>query len=210
LIPPALADLACNLKDWEPLAEKVLFRPAEGGPMLRVTGAPADGVVPVRLYGRNPGRDTWSALAAATLSPERGASTIELPAAPMAGYKIEADRRTAGFSAAPRVELLFDPVELLVALSGTPPYRMAVGQPGARPKFLTLTEIAPADASVDLARLPRATVASSDEPPPTIPVQGQAADGTQDMRKLVLWTALLLGTLVVACAAFRLVRSSRS
>ncbi len=270
-----------NLKDWEPLAQKVLFRPAAGGPMLggaqvalngadlrgrfvgiswtgssgvalrgasavlagdtkagrvaiataplslanahqlhlqlpdnerlsalRVTAAPADGIMPVRLYGRNPGRDRWSALAAATLSPERGASTIELPAAPMASYKIEADRRTAGFSAAPRVELLFDPVELLVALSGTPPYRLAVGQPAAPPNFLTLAEIAPADASVDLGRLPRATLASAAAPPPTILVQGQAAAGTQDMRKLVLWAALFLGTLVLAWAAFRLVRAN--
>ncbi|WP_294174111.1 DUF3999 family protein [uncultured Sphingomonas sp.] len=274
---------SANLKDWEPLAQKVLFRPAAGGPMLageqvtlngadlrgrfvgiswtgssgvaltgaiavmagsteagrvavataplsltdahqlqlqlpdngrltalRVTAAPADGIVPVRLYGRSPGRDAWSALGAATLSAERGPSTIELPAVPMASYRIEADRRTAGFSAALRVELLFDSVELLLALSGTPPYRMAVGQPAAQPNYLTLAEVAGAGASLDLATLPRATITSANEPPPAIPVQGQAADGMRDRRKLVMWAALVLGTLVLAWAAFRLARASHA
>jgi hypothetical protein len=274
---------SANLNDWEPLAQKVLFRPAAGGPMLggeqvtlngadlhgrfvgiswtgssgvaltgasavmagsteagrvavataplsltdahqlqlqlpdngrlaalRVTVAPADGIVPVRLYGRSPGRDAWSALGAATLSGERGPSTIELPAVPMASYRIEADRRTAGFSAAPRVELLFDPVELLAALSGTPPYRMAVGQPAAQPNYLTLAEVAGTGASLDLARLPRATIVSADGSPPAIPVQGQAADGMRDRRKLILWAALVLGTLVLAWAAFRLARASHA
>jgi Protein of unknown function (DUF3999) len=173
-----------------------------------VTALPADGIVPVRIYGRSPGRDAWSILAVATLSPDRGASTIELRAEPMVNYKLEADRRTAGFSASPQLELLFDPVELLVALSGTPPYRMAVGLPAAQPNFLSLAEIAPAGTSLDLSRLPRATLADADEPPHPIVLQGPDSDGPQDMRKLVLWTALLFGTLILAFAAFRLVRAN--
>ena len=49
----------------------------------------------------------------------------------MTSFRVEADSRTAGFSAVPKLDLLFDPVELLVALSGTPPYRLAVGQASA-------------------------------------------------------------------------------
>lgn len=274
---------SANLKDWTPLAEKVLFRPAGGGPLLngaqvplngadlegrfvgvswtgpgavavtgarattapsgdarrtalraaplsltdaytlqftlpdnsrlaaiRLTPSPGDGIVPVRLHGRRPGRDDWSLVAAATLSADGPASTIALPAVPFAAFKLEADRRTAGFTAAPRVELLFDPVDLLVALRGTPPYRLAIGQPAAPPSYLSLREIAPGGTPLDLAGLPRATLALADEGAPGLTLQGPPADAAGDRRKAVLWLALLLGALVLAFAAFRLLRASRS
>ena len=272
-----------NLKDWEPLAEKVLFRPSGGGPLLggvevplngaelqgrfvgiswtgpggfaltgasaitagsaqaqrialpadplsltdahqlqftlpdndrlatiRVTPSAADGIVPVRLSGRSPGRDSWSLVAVATLSADPAATTIDLPATPFASYKLDADRRTAGFSAAPKVELLFDPVDLLVVLSGTPPYRLSVGQSAAAPNTLTLAEIAPAGTINNLAALPRATLAGADVQTTGVQLQGQLADGSQDRRKPILWTALLLGTLVLAFAAFQLLRTGRA
>ncbi|WP_205479490.1 DUF3999 family protein [Sphingomonas arenae] len=272
-----------NLKDWEPLTEKVLFRPNERAPLLggarvaldgadlrgrfvgvswtepgsiavkgasailaappgarrvavraespaltdahqlqfelpangrlaaiRVTPAAADGIVPVRLYGRSPGRDAWTALGSATLSGEGGAGIIALPDVRMASYKLEADGRTAGFSTAPEVELLFDPVELLVAFSGTPPYRIAVGQAAAKPNFLTLAEIDPSGAPLNVGALPRATVDGASDAPPAIPLQGKAAGGMEDMRKPFLWAALLIGTLVLAFAAFRLLRASNA
>lgn len=281
--PVALTLLtSANLKDWTPLAEKVLFRPAGGGPLLdgaqvplngadlqgrfvgvswtgteavAVTGAravtapsadarrtavpaaplsltdpytvqftlpdnsrlaalrlmpsPVDGIVPVRLHGRLYGRDDWSLLAAVTLSADGRPSTIPLPAARFASYRLEADRRTAGFTAAPAVELLFDPVDLLVALRGTPPYRLAIGQPAAPPSYLSLREIAPGDTPLDLAKLPRATLALADMRTPHVALQGPPADVAGDRRKAVLWLALLFGTLVLAFAAFRLLRGSR-
>lgn len=282
--PVAVTLLAsANLKDWTPLAEKVLFRPAGGGPLLNgaqvplngadlggrfvgvgwtgpgavaVTGAraiagpsadarrtavraaplsltdayalqftlpdnsrlaairltlsPGDGIVPVRLHGRRPGRDDWSLVAAATLSADGPASTIALPAVPFASFKLEADRRTAGFAAAPAVELLFDPVDLLVALRGTPPYRLAIGQPDAPPSYLSLREIAPGGTPLDLAGLPKATLAIADEEAPGPTLQRPPADAAGDRRKAVLWLALLVGALVLAFAAFRLLRASGS
>ncbi len=272
-----------NLKDWEPLAQKVLFRPVNraaplggaevmlngarlrdrfvgiswGGadgvtlkgasaviatvaapertgiptqpltladphqalfdvpPMgllaaIRVTPLRADGVVPVRLFGRSVGKDRWTLLAAGTLQPDRGKSTLELVGAPMTSYRLEADRRTAGFSAAPRLELLFEPVDLLVALSGTAPYRLAVGQAKAAPNYLSLAEIAPQGDTLDLAKLPMATLAAASEPPPIIALQPGEPDGALNPRKLLLWAALLLGTLVLAVAAFRLMRANAS
>lgn len=268
-----------DLKDWTPLAEKVLFQPAAGAPLLggdsvavggadlggrfvgvswagsrdvvlegasavlaegakanrvavptappkltdpheltlnlpdngrlaalRVTAAASDGVVPVRLLARSPDRDDWTLIAAATLSPDRGASTIELPDAPLASVKLEADRRTGGFSEAPRVELLFDPVELVVSLSGTPPYRVAVGQAAAPPSFLALSEIAPEMTAAALAELPAAIIVGADRQPPAVDVQSELASGSRDRRKLLLWAALLFSTLLLAGAAYRLLR----
>jgi hypothetical protein len=229
-----------NLKDWEPLADKVLFRPSRDKPMLgsdrvdlegadlrgrfvgvswagsgevvldggsailagpskvtrsavptkplktadphelilhlpvngRLTGASAsDGIIPVHLSARAPGRNTWESLAKTTISPERGATTIDLPVTPVASLKIEADRRMGGFSDAPSVELLFDPVEMLVGFSGTPPYHLAIGQAAANPNFLTTNEIAPGTASSDFSTLPRVVLASEGQLASPIDVQ---------------------------------------
>lgn len=268
-----------NLKDWEPLAEKVLFRPANSPALLgggsvalpgvdlhdryvgiswgrtsgvaltsasvitsavarpariavatstvpladmhelrfdlpdiarlaaiRLTEVGPDGVIPVKLYGRNHAEDPWTPLSAATLRPGSRGNLIDLSGPPMESYRLEADSRTAGFSAAPKVELLFDPVELLVALSGTPPYRLAVGQADAPPAYLTLPEIAPQMSPAKLAGLPHAKLATPGGPSPLVALQAGPADGALEPRKLVLWAALLLGTLVLALAAIRLLR----
>ena len=272
---------SANLKDWEPLAEKVLFRPAQGADLLggaRVSlpgtdlrdryvgiswnGAPGiilkgakvitsaqappariavatsavpladahelrfdlpsvgrlaalrliesgnDGVIPIKLYGRDHAEDPWTLLSAATLRPGEDGTVIELSGPPMASYRLEADSRTAGFSAPPKLELLFDPVELLVALSGTPPYRLAAGQAAAPAAFLTLPEIAQQGRLPSLSKLPVANITAPSGPPPVIALQAGAADGALEPRKLVLWAALLLGTLVLAFAAIRLLRGN--
>jgi hypothetical protein len=268
-----------NLRDWEPLADKVLFRPSGDKPMLggdqvelagadlrgrfvgvswagpgevaldgasailtepnkvtrsavpttplkladphelilhlpdngrltglRVTASANDGIVPVQLSAQGPGRDTWESFAKATIAPDRGATTIDLPPMLVASVKLEADRRTGGFSEAPRVELLFDPVELLVGLSGTPPYRLAVGQPAATPNFLTTNEIAPGMAASEFAKLQRAALASEGQIASPINVQSDPGN-LQDRRKWLLWTALLVGTLVLLWIALQLVRT---
>ena len=268
-----------NLKDWEPLADKVLFRPSGDKPMLggdrvelagadlrgrfvgvswarsgevvlngasailvgpnkvtrsavpttplkladphelilhlpdngrltglRVAASANDGIVPVQLSARAPGRDKWESFARITIAPEQGATTIDLPVMPVTSVKLEADRRTGGFSKAPRVELLFDPVELLVGFSGTPPYRLTVGQAAATPNFLTTNEIAPGTAASEFANLPRAALASDGQSASTVDVQSDPGK-PQDRRKWLLWTALLAGTLVLLWIAFRLVRT---
>ncbi len=272
---------SANLSDWQPLAEKVLFRPAHGPALLggarielagvdlhgryvgivwrgakgvalngaraftAVTAPPAriavgttgaaladahvlrfdlpamarlaalrltetgpDGVVPVRLFGRNHAEEPWTDLAATTLRPGASGATLDLPGPPLASYRLVADRRTAGFTTAPKLELLFDPVELLVTFSGTPPYRLAAGQATARASYLTPGEIAPQITPAALAALPQARLSAPTGSPPLVTLQPGAADGELEPRKLALWAALLLGTLVLAFAAIRLLRKT--
>ena len=270
---------SANLKDWEPLAEKVLFRPGDGlallggatvalpgvdlrdryvgiswggatGVMLRgasvitstaappartavsssavslanahelrfdlpdmarlaairLTEAASDGVIPAKLFGRDHAEDPWVLLSATTLRPGDGANLLDLSGPPMTSYRILADSRTAGFSAPPTLELLFDPVELLVALSGTSPYQLAVGQGAAPATYLTLTEIAPQGNPLKLADLPRAKVTAPSGPPLVVALRTGASDDALDPRKLMLWAALLLGTMVLTFATIRLMR----
>lgn len=269
---------SANLRDWEPLAEKTLFRPTVGSKLLggtevllpgvdlhgryvgitwsnaagvrlraasittsiiarpkrsviatsavpltnahelrfdlpdmarlaaiRLIESGPDGVIPVKLYGRNQTDDPWTLLSATTLRAGSGGNVLDLSGPPMASYRLEADRRTAGFSTAPKLELLLDPVELLVALSGTPPYRLAAGQAAAPASYLTLAEIGPQASPLELAKLPQAKIAEPQEPP-VIALESGSADGALEPRKLVLWAALLLGTLILAFAAIRLLR----
>jgi len=229
---------SANLKDWEPLAQKVLFRPGDGLALLggatvalpgvdlrdryvgiswggatgfmlrganvttsnaappartvvaasavsladahelrfdlpdmarlaaiRLTEAASDGVIPAKLFGRDHPEDPWTLLSATTLRPGDGANLFDLSGLPMTSYRILADSRTAGFSAPPTLELMFDPVELLVALSGPPPYRLAVGQSAAPAAYLTLTEIASQGYPLKLADLPQARSAAPSGPP---------------------------------------------
>ncbi len=270
---------SANLKDWEPLAEKILFRPGDGQALLggatvalpginlrdryvgiswggasgvmlkgarvitssaapptrtavaasamsladahklsfdlphlarlaamRLTVAASDGVIPVKLFGRDHAQDLWTLLSATTLRPDYGANLLDLSGPTMTSYQIVADRRTGGFSAPPTLELLFDPVELLVALSGTPPYRLAVGQGTAPATYLTLAEIAPQESPLKLAALPQGKLAVPNGPPLVVTLRTGASDGALDPRKLILWAALLLGTMILAFAALRLMR----
>jgi hypothetical protein len=272
---------SANLKDWAPLAQKVLFRPGKGSALLggatvalpgvdlrdlyvgiswgpaagvavkgasvvtssvapparvavatsavslvdahelrfdlpdmarlaaiRLTSLGSDGVIPVKLFGRSPAADTWVLLSATTLRPGDGANVLEFAGPPLASYRLQADSRTAGFSAPPRLELLFEPVQLLAALSGTPPYRLAVGQEAAPPAYLTLAEIAPHGTPPKLASLPQARLAPPTGPAPVIALQASRPGGGLEPRKLVLWAALLMGTSVLAFAAIRLLRAT--
>ena len=272
---------SANLKDWQPLADKVLFHPVDGAGLLggatialpgvdlsdryvgiswgnatgvmlkrasvvtsttaplertaivtaalamsdphdlrfdlpdgarpaaiRLAPGSADGVIPVRLYGRNGAEGPWTLLSATVLRAGGGDNLVDLSGSSLTSYRLEADRRTAGFSVAPALTLLFDPVELVVALSGTPPYRLAVGQAAAPPAFLALAEIAPPDQPLKLADLPRASLAAPQGPPLVVTFNSGASDGALEPRKLLLWAALLMGTLILAFAAYRLMRST--
>ena len=169
---------------------------------LRLTEGAADGVIPVRLWARAQGQDPWTLVDAGTLRSARSVA-LDISAPTMTHFKLEADERTAGFTAAPRVQLLFDPVELVVAVSGTPPFTLAAGQAEAAPSSLSLAEIAP-QGKLPPA-LPQMSFAAA--PQPVIALQAGAADGAFDPRKGLLWAALLLGVGVLGFAAFRLARA---
>ena len=206
--PAAVAATAPSLADPHSLRFDLPSMALLSG--IRVTPARGDGVLPVELLGRDNAEKPWALLTATTLQPEGGANIIALTHAPMANYRLVADKRTAGFSAPPKLELLFEPIELLVALSGSPPYRLAAGQASARGSYLSPAEIASQGERLDLAGLPQATLAAATEAPPVVALQAGVSDGALDPRKMALWAALLLGTLVLAFAAYRLLRANAS
>ena len=188
-------------------AHRALFSVPFASPLsaIRLTESANDGVVPLRLYARNSAEEQWNLIAAGTLRQDPKGSLIDLGGASWRDYRIEADARSAGLSAAPKIELLLQPVELLAALNQSPPYVLALGSPGAEPAWFERHEIAPDD-TPGINNLPLARIDTSGTPPPQIRLEPDI-EGAFDLRKAALWAALVLGTLVLALAAIRLGRS---
>lgn len=170
-----------------------------------VTGTGADGVVPVKLYGRDADEQVWQPLSAAVLRPGGKPALLELGGARHAQYRIEADERSAGFSEAPQIALEVEPLTLLAAFNGQPPYRLAAGNSKAEGKLFAPGDLA--EPKVLAGELPLAKVEAA--PPSVIALDAGQADGPFTPRKLVLWGALLLGTAVLAFGAIRLLRANQ-
>lgn len=171
---------------------------------IGLAGAKADGVIPIRLYGRDSDEQPWLPLGAATVRPEGKTALLELGNSRFAQYRIEADARSAGFSQPPTIGLEIEPLTLLAAFNGQPPYRLAAGNAKAQNTLFAPSDLA--EPKVLASELPRAKVEAA--PPPVIALDAGTADGPFTPRKLVLWGALLLGTAVLAFGAIRLLRAN--
>lgn len=168
---------------------------------IRLRAAQGEGVLPLRLYGRRNAEQPWVGVSAGTLRPGDAGLTLDVGGIAFAQYRIEADRRTSGFSTPPPLELLFDPVAVIADMSGTPPYRLAVGQAAAEAVWLNAADLAPAGKA-----LPVAKVAVPAGSAPLVTLGPGESDGPLAPRKLALWGALLLGVVVLGFIAWRLVR----
>ncbi len=189
-------------------AHNLIFSAPSNAPIaaIGVTGTQADGVVPIKLYGRDAKERLWLPLSAATVRADGKAALLELGGSRFAQYRIEADARSAGFSAAPKLELQVEPLSLLAAFNGQPPYRLVAGNAKAEGKLFAPQDLA--EPKVLAGDLPLAKVEAT--PPPIIALDAGQADGPFTPRKLVLWGALLLGTAVLAFGAIRLLRANQS
>lgn len=171
---------------------------------LRLTGSAKDGVVPVTLQGRRNAELPWRGLSGNVL--RQGESIeLQLPGTPMAQYQLIADPRSAGFSVAPQLDLLVEPITVLAAFNGNGPYQLAVGNSTAPAAYFSSAELLGGQAGG--TAIAQALVTA----PPVAPVISLAPDGSDSPyspRKLWLWAALLAATAVLGFAAIRLLRTN--
>ena len=186
-------------------------------------------LVPVRVLGRSDvnanAQQAWQPLARAVVyqlqsapAPQRSAA-IPLDGRSWRQLRVEADARTAGFSAAPTVALEFEPVQLVFVASGSGPFTLAAGLApgdGALNAYLPLPSLVPGyqprqEDSLPLARLAADAAPESVQPSPPAPttVQAGAASEGTPTRTLVLWGVLLAGVLLLGGMAWALVRNTR-
>lgn len=189
--------------------ELQLALPSGEAPMaLRLQLAGGEGVVPLSYATRFGREDPWQPSGTATL---RGEAAAQLPLSDAFGpqsltgtdVRIEADKRTPGFAAPPKVELLYAPVELVARFSGKPPYRLAAGLGNAEGVFLAVEDIA---ARGDPAKLPLAAVEAG--PAPVVDLAPMPAAGPFEGRKAALWLSLLAGVGILVFAVLRLLRKA--
>lgn len=170
--------------------------------LAAVAIAPVAGemLVPVTLSGRNAPDQPWTSIGSGSLRAGT-AATVELSGAAYSDYRIEADGRTPGFAAAPRLTLRFEPARLVVLFDGKPPYTLAAGAAGAESRFLAVGELVPNYRSGAEEALPKATLAASAAP---VLELAPSDDSPFSPRKAMLWGLLLLGVLVLAAMVWRL------
>lgn len=204
-VPPALVAVATQGATLNMVHDSRFALPTGYPPRsVRVIGADQAGVVPLRLEARTSAESLWIPLAAGTLRDGKPAE-IELSGFGFGEYRLAADQRSAGFSAAPRLELQYEPVVLIAAFNGKPPYTLAVGNKAAELAYFGPGELLGELPSA--SKLPQAQVTAA----PDSPVVGLAPpgdDGPFTPKKLALWAALLLAVGVLAFAAIRLARNT--
>ena len=162
-------------------------------------------VTPVTIFGRNGREEPWRELSVGVL--RKGGVVLELGSTDLREFWIEADKRTSGFPEAPKLELLFQPVELAVQFDEAPPYLLAAGLANATNSYLTAREIAPGNGQSIASSLPMAKVNPNDFANPTVPLVHED-DSWVSVRQLVLWLALVIGAFVLGFAALRLFRAN--
>lgn len=169
---------------------------------MRVTMTGNDGVVPLRLLGRDTAETPWTPLAMASLRQGATGALLEIGERPLRLIRLEADPRSAGFSQAPKVELHYAPITLAVAFNGAGPYRLLVGNGEAKPATFALSDLTNATGPLAEARVIGA------KPDVAVELGGGGHASMPSPRLIALWLALLAGVALLAYAAFRLMRSN--
>lgn len=195
LAPPAEATLeAATPQPADPRRMDVALPFAAPLASVAVLPGGSDLLVPFRLLGRTDREQPWTLLGTGVARRAGTTETVRLEAGRLAAIRIEADPRSTGFSAPPRLRLGFAARELLFAGSGAGPYALAVGKAGAATALLPSATLGqPVAPCVEpTAAAPRLTLA--------------APTGGMPRRQMLLWAVLLVATAFLAAMAWLLWR----
>ncbi|BCA62310.1 hypothetical protein HMP09_1544 [Sphingomonas sp. HMP9] len=168
---------------------------------LRVVPTQTDGVVPVRILGRDDREQPWTLLGQGVANSDGGRDIMLSGASPHA-IRIEADARSAGFTGAPRLRFGFADRSLLFLTSGTAPFTVSAGRTGAKDVFLAPDDLRDRQGAAGDARL-RAVATGSLKLSPL-------AEAGAPTRTIILWGVLLAATALLAGVAWMLWRQQRA
>jgi hypothetical protein len=135
---------------------------------------------------------------------------LEIARHPAREWMLRADPESGGIGkAAPALEVQWRGDETVFVTRGDPPFRLAFGNPDAKPAWVPVSTLIPNYQRNDERKLPEASVG----PVTSGPVRGAgwpawAAD--MGPRKLTLWAVLIAAVAVLGFMAWRLRRQLRS
>ena len=164
---------------------------------MRVLAAHGDGVVPVRVLGREDREQPWASLGTG-LATDGSAREIGLGGSTPRNIRIEADARSQGFSTAPMLRFGLAPRDVVFLASGTAPFTLAAGRADASDPFLAQRDLVdgqgrPGEARVSPGSPMQLTLHPSD-------------DGSALSRSAILWAVLVAATALLAGIAWLLWR----
>jgi Protein of unknown function (DUF3999) len=183
---------------------------------LKIKAPGANVLIPVRVLGRNDRNQAWTLLASTVLynivtnGTEQSSSAVELGGIAYKDIKIEADKKTAGFSAAPEVSALFEPTQVIFLASGSAPFTLAAGLSGAASAYLPLPSLMPGYQSGQENALPMASLNVPAHALNAPAVAAQNSVNTPPTRSLVLWVILLAGVVLLGLMAWSLMKQSKA
>lgn len=187
---------------------------------LKIKAPGANVLIPVRVLGRNDRSQPWMPLASTVLynittnGKEQANTAVELGGTAYGSaykeIKIEADKKTAGFSAAPEVSALFEPTQVIFLASGTAPFTLAAGLANAVSAYLPLSSLIPGYQSGQESALPLASAALTAGAIAAPAVTAQSPSNTPPTRSLVLWGILLAGVVLLGLMAWALMKQPKT
>jgi len=169
-------------------------------------------VIPLRVLGRTDPSQAWRQLAQATvLRLGEGADEVrqsQVPLAPqvLRWLRLEALHGRPLDAASVKVSAAFEPLELVFVASGSAPFRLAAGRADTPAGDLPAGQLTPAAAGRPLSDLPLATLGPAQVREPLRGFWARMLPQEAQARNLTLWGVLLAGVLVLAGAAWRLLR----
>lgn len=176
---------------------------------LKIKAAGNNFLIPVRVLGRNDPGQPWTSLTAGviyhlqTAGKVQDSAALELPRTAFREIKVEADKKSAGFSAAPDITLEFEPAQIVALVSGPPPFTLAAGLANAASPYLPMQSLLPGYRAAQENSLPLATVDGA-----AAVVQAAASRDGVPARNLALWGVLLTAVLALAAMAWVLLKQN--
>jgi hypothetical protein len=176
---------------------------------IRLDLGPDTRLVPVRVSGRGGAQGRWRTLGGGLLYrvPEQGGEIrqdeLALAGLAVQQLRLQVDPRGGGLGAEPRLQVGVRSTRLVFLQRGSPPYRLALGNPDAVSAALPLQALIPGYRPERLAQLGTAEVL-----PGAAPQAASTAGDALDWKRWGLWGMLLLGVAVLALMAVSLLRKA--
>jgi len=172
----------------------------------------ANTLAPVTLSGRRDGKVQWQTLTHGLLYrlPQDGKESLhdllDLYGMPVQQLRLQVDERGGGLgSATPQLKVGLRATQVTFLARGTPPYVLAIGNPGAKAADLPLSTLIPGYDEQHPAKL---GVATAGETQLIEASEASAAQvGAFDWKRLGLWGVLLLGVGLLVLMALSLLRA---
>ena len=172
-------------------------------------------LIPVRVLGRNASGQAWTYLGSTVLynmmvaGKLQSSGALELPGTSFREMKIEADKKTPGFSGLPEIMLEFGSVQVVFLTSGPGPFTLAVGLANAASAYLPIQSLMPGYQNAQENTLPLARTDEAAAVATGVMVPAQITSDRPSTRSLVLWGVLLAGALVLGLMAWTLLRQTK-